>query len=165
MIASNMTVYHLKLMFLNQVIAPITMLLLLLTLCVQGSATKLFKAISSYSNQFVLKLVQGFFTFILTNYNAILSLSFLANIFAAQSFEWEESPTELVLHMWYLEPLELSTWWNIRFDWEIVMVATASCYSMTVVGKKVLNSRYVLASKVHFFSSNWTIITTIDKSN
>lgn len=53
-----MAVYQRKLTFLNQVIAPITMLLLPLTLCVQESFTQLFKLIGHYTNQFVLKVVQ-----------------------------------------------------------------------------------------------------------
>ena len=50
-------------MFLNQVTAPITVLLLPLTLCVQESDTKLFQFLSHYTNQFVLTVVQGFFFF------------------------------------------------------------------------------------------------------
>ena len=88
-------------MFLNQVKAPITMLLLQFTLCVQESDTKLFKLISHYTNKFVLKAVQGFF-FFLTNYKAILPLSFPPNRLTAQGLpvsNEEETPTELVDQM------------------------------------------------------------------
>lgn len=127
MMAYNMAVYYLKLTFLNQVIAPITTLLLPLTLCVQGSATKLFKPIAvtpvnlywSWSRHFFDKW-QGYPFLVLP------SKHFCRTKFA--SFEWEEGPTELLLQMWFLNPLELSRWWYIRFDWEFVIVAAVPCW-------------------------------------
>lgn len=46
------------------------------------------------------------------------------------SLERVEGPTELLLQIWFLEPLELSRWWYIRFDWEIVVAAAVPCWQL-----------------------------------
>lgn len=117
-----MAVYQLKWMFLNQVIAPITMLLLPLTLCVQESDTKLFQLISHYTNQFVLTVAQGYFY-----------------LYKLQSHPSLVLPTKHVHCQFRMrrdsfwahanvisEPLQHSRKWYIKFDWEIVIVG-CSC--------------------------------------
>lgn len=118
MISLNMAVYQLKLTFLNQAIAPITMLLLPLTLCVQESDTKLFKLISHYTSQFVLKVVQVFYYPSL----ALATKHFCCRIFffpKRGDTRWADTPNVI------LEPLEHSRKLYIRFDWEIAIVCAA----------------------------------------